>query len=210
MKIGDYARAKYLRNLSLTNPVYKVSLEFVPLKCIADCGNPRLAKYQDDKVKTKMDASGNIFFKEGDKFRLNIINHSDQKRLYYTVLDIQPDNVVNVLVPGKRDQPEDFLISQEDTIRLEKIFTIGPPYGIDVLKIIASDVPLDLRTIFENRSTPAGTRGAPKSPFEKIVGGTFNAEGNRKRGPSEEAIQPDAVNIMTVPFHILRKDGGKF
>lgn len=206
MKVGDYARAKYLRNLSLSNSTYKVSLEFVPLKCIADCSNPRLAKYQDDKLKSKMDVAGNIFFKEGDKFRLNIINHSDQKRLYYTVIDIQPDNKVNVLVPGRRDQPDDFLISQEDTIRLEKIFSIGPPYGVDVLKIIASDVPLDLRSIFESRGKAAGTRGRPKSPFEKIVQGTYSAEGNKKRGPQEEAIQPDAVNIMTVPFHIVKKD----
>ena len=138
---------------------------------------------------------------------MNIINHSDQKRLYYTVLDIQPDNVVNVLVPGKRDQPEDFLISQEDTIKLEKVFNIGPPEGIDVLKIIASDVPLDMRAIFDSRGKAAGTRGGPKSPFEKIVEGTYNAEGNRKRGPAEETIQPDAVNIMTFPFHIIKKGG---
>lgn len=205
MKVGDYARSKYLRNLSLSNAEYKVSLQFVPLKCIANCDNPRLAQYQDDKIKSKMDVAGNIFFKEGDKFRLNIISHSDQKRLYYTVIDIQPDNQVNVLIPGSRDQPEDFLISQEDTIKLEKIFTIGPPYGVDVLKVIASDVPLDLRSIFETRGKAAGTRGRGKSPFEKIVEGTYNAEGNKKRGPQEEAIQPDAVNIMTVPFHIVKK-----
>lgn len=120
MKVGDYARSKYLRNLALTNPAYKVSLQFVPLKCVANCDNPRTAQYQDDKIKTKMDAAGNIIFKEGDKFRLNIISHSDQKRLYYTVVDIQPDNQVNVLIPGRRDQPEDFLISQEDTIKLER------------------------------------------------------------------------------------------
>ncbi|MDB5222061.1 MAG: hypothetical protein JWN83_728 [Chitinophagaceae bacterium] len=206
MKVGDYARAKYLRNLSLANPEYKVSLQFVPLKCVANCDNPRTAQYLDDKIKSKMDVAGNIFFKNGDKFRLNIINHSDQKRLYYTIVDIQPDNQVNVLIPGRRDQPEDFLISQEDTIKLEKIFTIGPPYGVDVLKIIASDVPLDLRNIFESRGKAAGTRGRGKSPFEKIVEGTYNAEGNKKRGPQEEAIQPDAVNIMTVPFHIVKKD----
>ncbi|HUS01803.1 MAG TPA: hypothetical protein VMY77_08755, partial [Chitinophagaceae bacterium] len=109
-------------------------------------------------------------------------------------------------IPGRRDQPEDFLISQEDTIKLEKIFTIGPPYGVDVLKVIASDVPLDLRNIFETRGKAAGTRGRGKSPFEKIVEGTYNAEGNKTRGPQEEAIQPDAVNIMTVPFHIVKKD----
>jgi hypothetical protein len=210
MKVGDYARAKYLRNLSLTNATYKVSLQFVPLKCVAFCDDPRRAQYQDDKIKTKTDVAGNIFFKAGDKFRLNIINNSDQKRLYYTVVDIQPDNKVNVLIPGRRDQPEDFLISQEDTIPLQKIFTIGPPYGVDVLKIIASDVPLDLRSIFESRGTaPLKRGGNGNSPFEKIMQGTYKAEGSKKRGPEEETIQPDAVNIMTVPFQIVKKDAVK-
>jgi hypothetical protein len=202
-KIGDYARAKYLRNLSLANPEYKVSFQFVPLKCIEGCGT-RSAKYQDDNIKTKMDASGNITFKEGDKFRLNIINHSTSKRLYYTVLDIQPDNVVNILIPGKKYQPEDYIISSDDTVRLDQpIFTIGPPYGIDVLKIIASETKLDMRNIFDTRG--ASTRGAPHGPFETILQGTYNAEGTHTRGPAEEAIQPDAVNIMTVPFHIVKK-----
>ncbi|MBA2249496.1 MAG: caspase family protein [Chitinophagaceae bacterium] len=203
MKIGDYARSKYLRNLALTNPVYKVSFEFVPLKCVSDCGTHN-ARYMDNKIRTKSDASGNIFFKDGDRFRLNIINNSDQKRLYYTVLDIQPDNVVNVLIPGTKDAPEDFFISQQDTIRLDKIFVIGPPYGIDVLKIIASEAPLDLRYIFESRG--AQTRGAPKGPFENILQGTYNAEGTHTRGPKQVAIQPDAVNIITVPYHIIKNE----
>ena len=152
-----------------------------------------------------MDASGNVTFKEGDRFRLNIINHNtENKKLYYTVLDIQPDNQVNVLIPRKRDQPEDYTISGGDTVALrQQIFKIGPPYGIDVLKIIAADVPLDMRKNFP--SCGAGTRGAPLGPFEKIVQGTYNAEGTHTRGPSEEAIQPDAVNIITIPFHIEKK-----
>lgn len=207
MKVGDYARAKYLRNLSLVNNEYKVSFEFVPLKCISDCGT-RNAKYQDDKIKSKMDASGNIIFKEGDRFRLNIINHSDSKRLYYTVLDIQPDNKVTVLIPRSNKVPEDYIISSQDTVSLyTDIFKIGPPYGVDVLKIIASDVPLDLRSIFDTRG--AATRGKAKGPFEKIVEGTYSAEGNKKRGPEAESIQPDAVNIITVPFHIVKKDDVK-
>ncbi len=204
MKIGDYARAKYLRSLSLSNNDYKVTVEFVPLKCVANCSTPRSAEYMDVNIKTRSDQSGNVTFKDGDKFRLNITNHSDQKILYYTVLDIQPDNVVNVLIPGRRDQAEEFRILQGQTVKLEKIFTIGPPFGVDVLKVIASDVPLDMRDIFESRATNMSTRGGALNPFEKLVAGTFKAEGNNKRGPKEEAIQPDAVNIVTLPYHITQ------
>ena len=203
IKIGDYARSKYLRNLILTNPDYKVTVEFVPLKCVANCTTPRSAEYVDDKIKSKSDPAGNITFKNGDRFRLNVTNHSDQKILYYTVLDIQPDNKVNVLIPGRRDQAEEFRILQGQTVKLEKIFTIGPPYGIDVLKIIASDVPLDMRGIFESRAMNT-TRGHSPGPFEKLVAGTYKAEGNHSRGSDEQAIQPDAVNIVSIPYHIVQ------
>ena len=203
VKIGDYARANYLRKLSLSNIDYKVTVEFVPLKCVANCSTPRSSEYADVSIKTKSDQSGNISFKDGDKFRLNITNHSDQKILYYSVIDIQPDNIVNVLIPGRIDQAEEFRILQGQTVKLEKIFTIGPPYGLDVLKVIASDVPLDLRNIFQSRATKS-IRGGPHNPFETLVAGTFKAEGTNRRGPKEEAIQPDAVNIVTLPYHILR------
>ena len=146
-----------------------------------------------------------IFFKEGDKFRLNIINNNNQKRLYYTILDIQPDNVVNVLIPDEKSQPEDFLISPEDTITLQNIFTINPPYGFEVLKVIASDVPLDLRNIFAKRSKSVDAKGKPKNPFEIILEGMYKTDGYKKRGREDESIQPDAVNITTYPFHIIKK-----
>lgn len=203
-RIADYARSKYLRNLSMANNDYKVTVEFVPLKCIANCSIPRSAEYADGSIKQKADAGGNVTFHDGDKFRFNITNHSDQKILYYTVLDIQPDNVVNVLIPGRVDQAEEFRILQGQTVKLEKIFTIGPPYGTDVIKVIASDVPLDMRSIFERKALTAGTRGGTPNPFETLVAGTFKAEGNSRRGPSEEAIQPDAVNIVTLPYNIKK------
>ena len=202
--IGDYARSNYMRNLKLSNEDYNVTVEFVPLKCVKNCSTPLLAEYKDDKLLSRSDASGNIFFKNGDKFRFNITNHSNQKILYYTVLDIQPDNRVTVLIPGRKEIPADFKVLQGEKVELKKIFKISPPYGIDVLKVIASDVPLDLRSIFESRATLMNQRGSAPSPFEKLVAGTYKAEGNKTRGSDEEAIQPEAVNIVTFPYHIVK------
>jgi hypothetical protein len=144
-------------------------------------------------------------FKVGDKFRLNIVNKSDQKRLYYTILDIQPDNKVNVLIPGTNDRPEDFNIPQQETIKLDRIYTVGPPEGTEMLKIIASDVPVDLRSMVVTRG--AGTRGKPQSPFEKIMQNTYNAESTKTRSVDGDPIKPDAVNIETISFNISLKAG---
>ena len=198
-KIGDYARAAFLRKMDLKNNNFNVIFEFVPLKCISGCGTPA-AKYQDDNIRTKMDSSGHVTFKVGDRFRINVINNG-RNVAYYTVIDIQPDNVVNVLVPGKSERADEFKIFPSDTIRMQKIYKIGPPYGVDVIKVVASDSPIDLRTMFATRGSQ--TRGATKKPFEKLMQGTYNAEGNRTRGSDEETIQPDAVNILTVPYKII-------
>ena len=199
-KIGDYARAAFLRKMDLKNANYNIAFEFVPLVCISGCGTPA-AKYKDGDLKSKMDSSGHVTFKVGDRFRLNIINQGNNVA-YYTVIDIQPDNIVNVLVPGKNERADEFKIFPSDTIRMQKVYKIGPPYGVDVIKVVGSDTPIDLRTMFASRG--ALTRGdGNKKPFEKLMQGTYNAEGNRTRGSGEDTIQPDAVNILTVPYKII-------
>lgn len=199
-KIGDYARAAFLRKMDLKNNNFNVVFEFVPLKCISGCGTPA-AKYQDEDIRTKMDSSGHVTFKVGDRFRINVMNNG-RNVSYYTVIDIQPDNVVNVLVPGKNERADEFKIFPSDTIRMQKVYKIGPPYGVDVIKVVGSDAPIDLRTMFASRG--ALTRGdSNKKPFEKLLQGTYNAEGNRTRGSGEDTIQPDAVNILTIPYKII-------
>lgn len=202
MNVGDYARARYLKNLDLKNIHYKVTVEFVQLICVSGCGT-RSAKYRDGPIKAIKGDSLHIAFKLGDKFRLNIINESDQKRLYYTVLDIQPDNKVNVMIPGEDEKVEGYYIPQQSKIELQKTFTVGLPLGTDMLKVIASDVAIDLRSMVTSRGVQ--TRGGPKSPFEKVMQSTYNAEKLNTRGTPGDVIKPDTVNIETISFNIVQK-----
>jgi uncharacterized protein YxjI len=200
INVGDYARARYLKKLDLKNKNYKVTVEFVPVICVSGCGTDEPV-YKDGPVRKMNSDSIYITFKEGDKFRLNIVNQSDQKTVYYTVLDIQPDNKVNVLIPSPEDRAEDFYIPQQEKIELDRIYTVGPPVGTDMLKVIASDVPIDLRSMVVTRG--AGTRGS-KNPFEKIMQSTYNAENTKTRSVGSEPIKPDAVNIETISFTIVQ------
>jgi metacaspase-1 len=205
MNIGDYARARYLRRLDLQNKNYKVTIEFVPVTCISGCGT-RQAKYKDLPARKATGDSLHIGFKVGEKFRLNIINHSDQKRLYYTIVDIQPDNKVNIVIPGRNDDAKDFYIPQQEKIELDRIYTVGPPTGVEMMKIIASDVPIDLRPMVTTRG--AKTRSAAgQSPFEKLMQSTYNAENVKTRSIESEPIRPDAVNVETLSFMILPAAG---
>lgn len=202
-KIGAYGRAAYLRNLNMKNEELNVVFEFVPVDYKKAEGNNN-AIIKDLPMNTIKDASGNIVFQHNDRYNLRIINNG-QERLYYNILEIQPDNLVNVLFPAPNQQSTDCFINPGDTVRLTRIFRIGPPDGMNVIKLIAAKTPLNLRQVFVSQG---GTRGAgtkPSNPFEKLMDGINKTEGVQTRGSGEETIQPDAVNIFSVPYKIVPK-----
>ncbi len=155
-------------------------------------------------MKSITDASGNIVFQHDDRYNLRIINNG-QERLYYNVLEIQPDNLVNVLFPANNQQPMDCFINPGDTVRLTRIFRIGPPDGMNVIKLIAARSPLNLRQVFANNGLSRGDAPKPNNPFEKLMQGINKTDAVQTRGSGEETIQPDAVNIFSVPYKIVPK-----
>lgn len=202
-KIGAYGRAAYLRNLNMKNEELNVQFEFIPVDYKKAEGNSN-AVVKDLPVKTIKDASGNIVFQHNDRYNLRIINNG-QERLYYNILEIQPDNLVNVLFPAANQQASDCFINPGDTVRLTRIFKIGPPDGMNVVKLIAAKAPLNLRQVFVVQGGTRGNTTKPTNPFEKLMDGINRTEGVQSRGSGEETIQPDAVNIFSIPYKIVPK-----
>ncbi len=202
-KVGAYGRAAYLRSLNLKNEELNVVFEFVPVDYKKAEGNEN-AVIKDLPVKTIKDASGNIVFQHNDRYNLKVINNG-QERLYYNILEIQPDNIVNVLYPGSNQQATDCFINPGDTVRLTKIFRISPPDGMNVIKLVAAKSPLNLRQVFVTQGGTRGNTSKPNNPFEKLMDGINRTEGIQSRGSGEETIQPDAVNIFSVPYKIVPK-----
>lgn len=206
MKIADYALARYLKNLTLTNSDYEVSFEIVPLKCISNCDDKTKSVWVDDDTKKKTSGAKNLVFKAGDKFRLNIINKTNT-RLYYTIIDIQPDNIVNVMLPGKGETAEDYKIKpDQETFALAKKFTIFPPYGTDVFKIIASTTPLDLRNAFASKGQLTQTRGNPLSPFELAINARLKKGVQTRGADGDVVLQSGTVNIINTSITIIPKN----
>ena len=205
-KIADFALGRYMKSLTLKNPEYEVLFELVPLKCTSFCDDPDKAKWVDDDLKKKLAGSGNIVFKEGDKFRFNIINKTN-RRLYYTILDIQPDNVVNVLLPRPGEPAENYIIKpDQESFPLSKRFTIYPPYGSDVFKIIASEVPLDLRSVFESAGEVPTTRGTALTPFEKAINAKLKRGPRTRGGGGDVELQSNTVNVVNTSIIITPKN----
>lgn len=96
------------------------------------------------------DSTQEITLNIGDIYSLQIRNNS-QQNLYYTVLDIYPDNTVDILYPYKAKEPADYVINKNSTIVRKLAVSKDSPYGVEFLKIIVSKEPMDLRSVFEKR-----------------------------------------------------------
>lgn len=202
-KIAAFGRAAYLRNLNMKNEELNVVFEFVPIDYKKAEGNNN-AVIKDLPLKSITDASGNIVFQHDDRYNLRIINNG-QERLYYNILEIQPDNLVNVLFPASNQQAMDCFINPGDTVRLTRVFRIGPPDGMNVIKLVAARSPLNLRQVFTANGLSRGDLPKPNNPFEKLMQSINQTDAIQTRGSGEETIQPDAVNIYSVPYKIVPK-----
>jgi metacaspase-1 len=197
-KIADFALARYLKGLNMTNTDYQVTFEILPVKKVNN-------EWVVDDVKKKLIDKGSITLKDGDRFRIKIINNTN-RILFYTILDIAPDNSVTTLFPPKNDRPDNYNIRPDQSpLVLNRIFKVGKPYGTDVVKIIASDKPLDLAAAFSSREGMA-TRGGGLSPFEKSISSKMKKEPKKRgMGSDDDAnMQSNTVNINSTSITITK------
>ncbi|MCB9283590.1 MAG: caspase family protein [Lewinellaceae bacterium] len=171
----QYAQTQFLRTLEMEDPDRKVRAVLIP-------------------IQTK-DTPERGVCRVGDTYRLEIRNEG-QSPAYYSILDIQPDYQVNVLVPapGSRRTPEEYYIGPGESQQYEVPFAIYPPTGLEVLKVIATDRALDLRSIVANR----GQSSANQHTFEQLLATTYWFE---NRGGNTLTLLPE-LNIETLVFKI--------
>ncbi len=162
-----YARAEFFRKVGAENSGSgnggeSVSVSFIPVRVEygAIKGELPLSDFTDK--------NGVVSFPEGTMVRLRVTNNSGVKG-YFSLLDIQPDNKINILMPSQGssgDTPSDYLLTGQvgQTFELPRsknsYYTIGEPYGNEVLKLIVTEEPLDLRPLLASRGGLRGSRGA--------------------------------------------------
>jgi hypothetical protein len=146
----------------------------------------------------EQDPANEIILQAGDGYSLKIHNNSNA-RLFYTVLDIYPDNHVEILYPYKGKEPSDYLIDNKAGPVIRKLsVSKGTPLGTEFLKIIVSKEPMDLRSVFEQT-----TQRAEMQSFQMVLDDLFN---ERSEGGSTRAdvsnIKVEEIGIVTVHFKI--------
>jgi len=205
--IRQYSRAQFLRGLhsAADDPTFPdVKVEIIP-------GTVKKIGRYDSLVnritlKDKTNKNGDIEFKEqldsqpeNDGFVIRIKNNGDHD-IYFSLLDIMPDNAVAVMYPAKNRSAGEYKVIPGKTYESAPI-TLVPPYGKEFMKILITRDPLDLRGI-DSRSSSRG-KG---SSFESFYNETFKDESSTSRGGNDTgAIKIDEIRIIPFTFDIVRK-----
>ncbi|MFZ4632751.1 MAG: caspase family protein [Saprospiraceae bacterium] len=196
-QIFAYGQVKFIRNLNVQSRELKLSMEIIPVKIDSRTG-AEVARYP---ISQKTDANGAIVLHENDCIILRVTN-TGSIPAYFTLLDLQPDYRMNILLPDNKEAAEDYRLDAGKSIEIEKHpFIIGEPYGAEMFKLVASSAPVDFRPIRNTQGQ--GTRGNNAlSPLEKMFGDTFYNDDTRTRGGKVHRLSAGTVSVFTLPFTI--------
>jgi len=140
----------------------------------------------------------NNSFRVGDAFLLRISNKGT-KDAFFQIIDIQPDNQVNLLFNANQLSPNDLSIKSGETKLVDKVtFRMGEPIGVEMFKLIASERQLDLSAIVTKQ--PVKTRNSQSTEFEQILNELY---GNEQTRSSNYFFSQ--INIFTRTFTIKEK-----
>jgi len=176
-KLKQYIQHQFLLGLQAKTDGISMEVKLVPVV--------------NDKADTNLIESKKINglyeFTEGDEITLSIKN-TGKKPAYINILDLQPDGIINAILPKKiaSENQKPILPNSLRFIPSETSFIFDPkefkiriekPYGNEVFKIFVSDKEIDLEDIANTKGAP--TRG-DLSVLESLLKESYN--GVHKRG----------------------------
>lgn len=178
----------------------KKQLRIKYLRTMPDGGD--LAQYVSAEIvpAKEYNKSSGIELAIGDGYALHIRNSGSQN-LYYTVLDIYPDDNVEVLYPYKGKEPADYVVAKQNVVVRKLAVSKGTPAGVEFLKIIVSKEPMDLRSVFEKKITRDNMQS-----FQTVLDDLFNdKEGQIATRGDISNIKAEEIGIISVSFIIKPK-----
>ena len=173
--IADYARADFLRRLETDSPHIQATL-----RVLVSDGQGNYSPLSDRLVRL------------GESIKLEVINRGN-KPFYFSILDIQPNNKINKIVPGLRPAADFYL--RPFTYWRSDAFNIGEPEGMEVLKVIASSQPVEFNF---SRSSSQGA-GTPLA----VLLGSLLSEDSASRSAAQ-SLPADSGHISSLILQIVR------
>ncbi|MCJ7713062.1 caspase family protein, partial [Candidatus Bathyarchaeota archaeon] len=185
--LKKYAHSNLMRRIEMTDTTMNVKFDFIP---------------------GKITKGNQIIFQDTDEFRIKITNLGN-RNAYYTIVDILPNNEVQVLIPPQGTNAREFKIKAGESDTLAYIFGFDPIYGTEMFKLIATQKPLNLDMII--RTKGKHTRGADNSaiiiseedkdklnPLELLF-----YEGYQQTRASSTSVPSESANIYTKVLKVV-------
>lgn len=133
-----------------------------------------------------------------DDFSLILTSNYDGE-LYYTILDLLPDNNVKVLVPDSSKNAADYSIRKGQTIKIPMGADSTSLTGKEFLKVIFTPKPIDLRPSFEKYRT----RSSNAKPLERLMDDLFPK--NKNLATRAGVVQLEEIGIVTAGFTLKKR-----
>ncbi len=144
-----------------------------------------------------------MFVKPGDEFSIRITNNGPQT-LYYTIINIMPDNLAKVLIPEENATTQEYVLKRGSKPYLIEGFTVdsGTPKGKELFKVLFSVDPMDLRGVFQGTTT----RGpGDMLSFETVVKELIETSNGTTTRSGFSNVKVGEVGILTVGFTVENK-----
>jgi hypothetical protein len=184
-KIRAYIQYSFLKDMNVDDPEATLDIKLIPVIN----GKPDTTYIHQNKTS----------FSNGDKMML-WVNNTSRNNLYFNILDIQPNGVINPILPNasQRISADDLMVPAGASFLFKNyVITISPPYGKEIFKVFACGDKIDLEDI-------AGTRGEGKRgglhPFEMLVKQSYGA-----RDANTHPIGSDIGSSYNLYFDITPK-----
>lgn len=198
-RMSSYVQATFLRKLEIENSYLQVEMNLIPVVSSSENGQPKVER--KIPIEEKLGPNSSLQLAEGDAFILEITNKGS-KPAYYNVIDIWADNQIYGLIPNAEcsSKAGDYYIRPGETQLLDDcIIQVYPPYGNEMLKLIATEQPIDLQKMIELRGQSESKTN--NNPFVQLFQSTFKDYGKRAATPS---IPPFSAHIHTLVFQITK------
>jgi metacaspase-1 len=180
--ILDYNRAKIIATLEIDNPDFRADVSLRHGSFIQKSIKENKLIYINTTSREDSLNSDLIFDTKQQSF-FNIKNVGN-KPFYFTLLDIQPDGIINVLLPNlsKKFEPEDLFLAQGQTLDIH-FAPPSPPYGTEIYKIIMSSKIEDFAFLNSiNRSNLDENKKGTDSPFTALFKDLTDGTMKRTKG----------------------------
>ena len=151
----------------------------------------------------KSEAGNELVLKPGDKYNLKFTNNSKES-LYFSVVDIMPDNKMKVLIPFGKREPAEFELKPGGSKEYSPHVDLTTPSGKEIFKIFITKEAIDLRKIFD-RKNKMDTRAITMS-LEDMIDDTFKDRNDAAATRSDvSSVKLNEAGILTAGFTIKKQ-----